>query len=961
MNVSHRPDWERVRSLFVTCLKLPASGRPSWLADACAGEPELLVQLNALLVAHGATGNLLDGDGEAFVARLIGPHDADSPVSSDRTGERFGVYTIVRLLGEGGMGSVFLAERSDGQFQQQVALKLIRDNFATSQQRERFLRERQILARLRHAHIAQLHDGGLAADGAPYFTLEFVDGAPITRYCDQCGLGIEQRLHLLLDVCDAVQYAHRNLVVHRDLKPSNIFVTGAGQVKLLDFGIAKLLDAGEGAQTETHSRVMTREYAAPEQVLSQPITTATDVYALGVLMYELLCGRLPYPRAERGEISWPKAIVEERPETLERALSRESGDAERSGALERSRALSPNLLARRLRGDLQRIVARALEKAPESRYASVAALAADIQAHLDGRALPGGSRVYRLRKFLRRNRLSLSFAATLSIIAAIGATGMIVQAHKTAREAQSTAAVKDFLLGLFTAGDPKANKGKDPSMRETLDRGAENVDKNLQDQPALQAEVKATLAGIYARRALYPQAEPLFEQAVAGLDLAGDRPMLAASTLRDWGETERYLGHRDKAQELLDQALERMRHLPQISPKELGRTLYSRAYISITKSDFRQGLAYAEEEERVARRTPEFPHLLGDALSAKGAALWGLHDYPGAEQALRAAIVQHVGGWSASGDLQTLALVLMRMRRYKEAAESVEQGLTIAKANMSERHPFVAKLLFASAEAHAELGHYAQARQRYEQVVDIQRETLSAGDVSLSDSLDSLGFLLADSGELVAGEQALIEARDIRAKRFAAGDPERIWVVWVDSELAHVHSLQGKLEQAETELRQALAAYEKSPSDNSATARAWLGDVRRQRGDLVEALALERAALDQLLVAGDSQSSSVATARYYLGLTLLASAQIDEAQAVLRQSLQYYQRIVDYGEHPRAATIRLALGRALAQRDATRPEALLVLADALRLHLKFFGADDPRTKAAVLALAQIGSSPTVAQ
>ena len=236
------------------------------------------------ILDHGAAGAL----------RTMGSTES----ANDLVGQRIGAYRLLRLVGEGGMGSVYLAERDDGDFQQRAALKLIRADFLNDEARARFLRERRILAQLTHPHIAQLHDGGVAANGTPYFTLEYVEGEPITKYCDARKLVIRDRLRLVLQVCAAVAYAHRNLIVHRDLKPSNIFVTNDGEVKLLDFGIAKLLDADTAqGQTATQSRMMTPEYAAPEQVLGEPITTATDVYAIGVLLYELLCGRLPYARA----------------------------------------------------------------------------------------------------------------------------------------------------------------------------------------------------------------------------------------------------------------------------------------------------------------------------------------------------------------------------------------------------------------------------------------------------------------------------------------------------------------------------------------------------------------------------------------------------------------------------------------------------------------------------------------
>jgi serine/threonine protein kinase len=376
--------WARVKRLFQESQQQPDAQRIAWLKDQCIGDDDSLRDVLHLLNAQrAAPGILADG-----AAALVGILRSDEPFV-DHLGQRVGAYRILRLLGEGGMGRVYLAEREDGEFVQRVALKLIRADFMSDAARVRFLRERKILAGFVHPHIAQLHDGGVASDGAPYFTLEYVEGKKITEYCDASGLTIPQRVAMILQVCSAVTYAHRNLIVHRDLKPSNILVTADGDAKLLDFGIAKLVggDVGEGG-TATDARMMTPEYAAPEQVLGDKITTATDVYAIGVLLYELLCGRLPYARADAGSISWAKAVVEEAPENFGQALDRAAGTTKRltGNAAAATRGTTLPVLRRTLRGDLEHIVQRALAKEPEDRYASVTALADDLTAYIDGRA-----------------------------------------------------------------------------------------------------------------------------------------------------------------------------------------------------------------------------------------------------------------------------------------------------------------------------------------------------------------------------------------------------------------------------------------------------------------------------------------------------------------------------------------------------------------------------------------------
>jgi serine/threonine protein kinase len=303
--VSDQARWLRIKELFRQSQQQPESARDAWLIAQCGDEEDVVREVRALLAAQRGTHDILDQAAQDTLKLLRAPEPL-----TDLVGQKIGAYRLQRLLGEGGMGSVYLAERTEGDLNLRAALKLVRADVMNEEARARFLRERRILSQLHHPHIAQLHDGGVAADGTPYFTLEYVEGEPITQYCDARKFVIRDRLRLVLQVCAAVAYAHRNLIVHRDLKPSNIFVTAEGEVKLLDFGIAKLIDADASAgKTATHARMMTPEYAAPEQVLGEPITTATDVYAIGVLIYELLCGNLLYARADAGEISWSKAFV----------------------------------------------------------------------------------------------------------------------------------------------------------------------------------------------------------------------------------------------------------------------------------------------------------------------------------------------------------------------------------------------------------------------------------------------------------------------------------------------------------------------------------------------------------------------------------------------------------------------------------------------------------------------------
>ena len=406
-------------------------------------------------------------------------------------GALIGPYRLVRELGQGGMGVVYLAERADGQFEQRVALKLIKRGMDSDEILRRFLAERQVLARLSHPHIARLLDGGVTAEGQPYFAMEYVDGVPLHHYCEERSLGFEDRLRLFREVCEAVQYAHRSLVVHRDLKPSNILVTSAGETKLVDFGIAKVLyeDVADRSVTRTDQRLMTPEYAAPEQVRGEPVTTATDVYALGAILYQLLTGRPPHQFTGRSRGGAVPHHLRGGPRAAER------------GPCTRHRR------RRRLRGDLDIIVLKALRKDPARRYPSVEALLEDLERHRTGlpvRARPD-SVAYRARKFLGRHRLSGHGAGPRGPgprrpgwAAPSGRRGRpLARPPRRARSRTSWWACSG-------CPSPRSPAGREITARELLERGARRID----SRPRARAGAPGGAAGCARRHSPRPGALP---------------------------------------------------------------------------------------------------------------------------------------------------------------------------------------------------------------------------------------------------------------------------------------------------------------------------------------------------------------------------------------------------------------------------------------------------------------------
>ena len=505
--------WQQVKAVFEEALERAPGERAAFLDQACRDDDALRREVDSLLASHDDAPGFLD---EPLALDVLPPSGDDGAA---RTGRRIGAYRLVREIGHGGMGAVYLAERADGQFQQQVAVKFIRHGIDSATLRRRFRTERQILARLEHPNIARLIDGGVSDDGLPYLAMEYVEGTRIDAYCDAQHLSTNERLRLFLAVCEAVHYAHQNLVVHRDLKPSNILVTESGAVKLLDFGIAKLLDDKDDATqppvdevplTRTGMRVMTPEYASPEQVRGEPVTTASDVYALGIILYELLAGQRPYRLSGLSPGEVERIVCDQAPARPSTAVTRaaETGDTRPATPEEisRMRSTQPDKLRRRLAGDLDTIVMMALRKDPSRRYGSVGQLSEDIQRHLDG--LPVTARpdsvAYRTSKFIRRHWVGVTAAVVvfLSLLGGIATTAWQarVAGQQRQKAEQRFADVRSLASSvLFELHDAIAELPGSTSARDLLvQRSLEYLDRLAQDA-ASDTALLVELATAYRR------------------------------------------------------------------------------------------------------------------------------------------------------------------------------------------------------------------------------------------------------------------------------------------------------------------------------------------------------------------------------------------------------------------------------------------------------------------------------
>jgi serine/threonine-protein kinase len=957
---------ERLRVLFEQSLDQPESECDAWLQRQCAQAPDILARLRRLIAQHRKPVGVLANDAVELLGRLL-PNDDPA---AGLIGTDIGPYRLIRLLGEGGMGRVYLAERVDGQFSHQVALKLVRGEFATLELHQRFLRERDTLARLAHPNIAQLHDGGVSASGAPYFTLELIEGEPITRWCDERTLDIPGRLRLMMKVCDAVQYAHRNLIVHRDLKPSNILVTASGEPKLLDFGIAKPL-AGDSADglTNTQATPMTREYAAPEQLLGDPVTTATDVYALGVLLYLLLCGHMPYRRAAQGVISWTKAILEEPPEPLDRAVNRETevsnggfsakaGITQAVGAetLAAVRGTSPQGLQRALRGDLERIVQRALAKLPEARYATISAMADDLRASLDGRPISGGTRTYRLRKFVRRHWLSLTAAATLLLVVLGSAMGMAWQATQIEREARSTTTVKNFLFGLFAAVDPNEAKGKDISARELLDRGAQRIDTNIRDEPALQAELRGVLGRIYYHLGMYAQAGELQQRAIDTLKTAaGAQPLLLAQTQFDRANTLRQMGDLKGAAAEAADASRLLQTVARVPAEERVRALNTLSKIATSKRDFAQAKSYADAGLALAQPASVDDALRADILTTAGNAEYGLTSLDRAEAHFRAALSLVARSAGADAPLAallhtSLGMVLRRQSRYVQALGEDQQAMAIDQRVYGPQHPRLLQAQASLGLTHYHLGHYRQARELLEQALAGQRTQFGADNPAVAGTLINLGLVLTEIPDLDKAEASFAEALGIWQAKYGR-DFDGVQTALGD--LGYVHMMKGQYDRAETELLDVDSQNEKRGFKDDYPNFYRLGELSRLRGNVADARRWDQQGLQLAQKDGGENTRFTALAHHYLGLALRDSGDVAGAQRELRAALASFAGYIPKGEHPLAATTRLELARLLAKDASTHDQAQQLLSEAVAIRGTFLGDDDLRTREARDALAQL--------
>jgi serine/threonine protein kinase len=532
--------WKLVDDLLQSALDLAPERREEFLAQACGDDAELTGEINSLLTSHRRAGDFLERPAVEIAARALAA-DTAPWLSQPLVGQVVSHYRILKMVGRGGMGSVWLAERCDGRFERKVAIKFIHFAVLDAAGAERFKREGAILGKLSHPQIAELIDAGLTPTGEPFLVLEYVEGHPIDEYCDDNKLSVDARIHLFLDVLSAVAHAHRNLIVHRDIKPTNVFIRIDAQVKLLDFGIAKVLagDAAPAQLTGELTRVLTPQYAAPEQLTGEAITTATDIYLLGILLFVLLTGKHPTGAGPHSPADLVKSITE----TQARLASHAVASANDTDLAEKRHATS-DTLQRLLRGDLDTIIAKTLKKKPEERYASVTALADDLRRYLKHEPISArpDTLTYRLQKYVRRHRLGVAVVAALVALVVGFAVTQAVELRRITRERDRADRIANFMTGVFKVSDPNERVGDKVTAREVLDRAAKDIDSSLSNDPDLQSQMMRVMGRAYLNMGLFSRAQGLFERSIqlgGSFDALRDRGSLQAMHDLAWALAQR--------------------------------------------------------------------------------------------------------------------------------------------------------------------------------------------------------------------------------------------------------------------------------------------------------------------------------------------------------------------------------------------------------------------------------------
>jgi len=752
------PDqWQELSPQLDQALALSEEERAVWLSALRLQRADLAETVEKMLAEHCV---------------LVQERFLDREVLALRTGASpgriVGVYRLIGEIGQGGMGSVWLAERSDGRFERRAAIKFLHHALIAQGGAERFKREGRILGRLAHSQIAALIDAGITENGEPYLVLEYVEGDPIDKYCDDHALDVEARILLFLGVLSAVAHAHSNLIVHRDIKPSNVLVRHDGQVKLLDFGIAKLLEMDETSSDATpltleHGAALTPKFAAPEQLAGGAISTATDVYALGVLLYVCLTGRHPAGPGPHTPAELVKAITEAEPARASDTFA--LADAESISA---KRATTSEKLRRQLRGDLDTILAKALKKDPSERYASVAAFGDDLRRYL--RHEPISARPdavsYRLRKYARRHRVGVAVVAASVLLLAGFSVIQAIALRRITHERDRADRITQFMTRMFKMSDPSEARGNSITVREVLDKASGEIGPGLTNDAETQAEMMNVMGNVYFELGLYARAEPLFSQALnIRRRVLGDKHPDTLVSMSSLGRTLSVEGRYPEAERLLRNALA-----------------------------LQQGVLGPEHPDTLATE-----QRLANVITGEG-------NIADAEKLTRQALesrrrvlgVDHADTLESMDDL---AWILLAQQRYAEAERVQRDALNVEERVQGAENPDTLDSTNRLARILSVEGHYPEAEKLQRRALDVERRVLGAEHMYTLRSMNNLADILAREGRFPEAETVTREIHDIDQRVLGPDNPATALTTY---DLGCLAALQGRREQAMSLLRESL-------------------------------------------------------------------------------------------------------------------------------------------------------------
>lgn len=923
----NRKQWERVETIVDRAMTLQRGRREAFVREACSGDRELLESVTSLLKSIDTSEGFLDhalNDRKELFSDLT---QAMKPGNRSREGSKIGPYYISEQLGRGGMGTVYRAERSDGEFSRQAALKIISRGMDTQDNLRRFQIEREILASLNHPNIARLYDGGITDDGLPYIVMEYIEGTPIDRYCQEQHLSSGERLKLFLDVCDAVQHAHNNLIVHRDLKAANILVTEAGKVKILDFGIAKLLDEEMIERTlpvtRAGKRLLTPHYAAPEQFREQPVTTATDVYTLGVLLHRLMTGEFPFQPDKRRFYELEQMILNQEADQPSQRVDR-SGQAH---------------AYRYLKGDLDSIILKSLRKEPEHRYRTVEKLVDDLLRFKRGLPVLArkGNALYRAGKFTKRHSVALLtgilFLTTIGIFSYVHTTQITRERNLAQQEAQKAGQMNEFLVNLFNAAKPSEAQGDTLTVHEVLRQGVQKID-GLSDQPEIQAEMLTVIGNVYLKMALYDKARPVLERSLGLQEKHGLFPSKNYGTTLDFlGQLKMDRGNYAAAETLYINAEKSLRKLSPLPGEELGSVLTDLAmsYSASGKHELaektqKKALAIyretmGEESKEVAIGTNSLA-IMQKNIGRLDEALVSYQKALALEKKLLGPL--HPRTVTTTNNLANL---LNKMGRSEEAEPLMREALAKRRELFGKYHNFIASSLNGLAVILQNQGRARETGPLYREALDILKHLHGARHPYVAFTLGNWGKALVAQGNLMNAEKKYKEAESILLEKLGPDHPN---FTIEHSYLAAVKYYRHQYPESDTLYREVISAFRHQFNNtHPRLGRALIkhGLVLIKLGRYNEAQQEIREGYSILESKMDSRTTGMATAQAALGWCRLQDGYQAEALHSLREG---YLFVVDKlgPDHPLCTDLFAKLELAYAQ--SGRPGAGAAIRDSLQ-------------------------------